>query len=119
MGRPPVVRERLEHIDLVATIRRHVDDCIRRGLQPSVGAAATLAGTGPMQLARYVRAFDDTSPLEVIHARQIEHAVKLLRRPSLTIRDIASRTGFGSRRNFDRIFRRYTGTSAEEWRNQR
>lgn len=56
--------------------------------------------------------------LEILNEIRIEEAKKLLRDPSLRIGDIASLVGFSDLPHFSRVFKKITGVSANEYRNQ-
>jgi LacI family transcriptional regulator len=56
--------------------------------------------------------------LDVLNARRVEHAQKMLAQTNLKIRQIAIDSGFGDVTRFIRAFRRYTGESPRQCRRQ-
>lgn len=54
---------------------------------------------------------------DLLNGFRIERAKEYLSDPSLTIADIAEKTGYTDLANFSRVFRRQTGMSANEYRN--
>lgn len=56
--------------------------------------------------------------VEYVHFLRIEGAATLLRHTNLSITDVAMEVGFESLRTFTRVFRKFKGMSASEFRNQ-
>jgi AraC family transcriptional regulator len=79
----------------------------------------TLADLAGMDLYRFVRAFKRSTGLPphryVLEAR-ISQAKELLRNPTLSITEIALRTGFATPRHFSVTFRRVTGMTPRVFR---
>ncbi|MBQ1260925.1 MAG: helix-turn-helix transcriptional regulator [Clostridia bacterium] len=71
------------------------------------------------ELARLEKTYFDTifkrkigiSVWDYVLLRRIENAVKLLKTTSLTVLEGANRTGFNNTANFNKIFKKYTGTT--------
>lgn len=57
-----------------------------------------------------------TNPWEYVLIKRIETAVELLRSCDSTVLEIASQTGFNSTASFNKIFKKYTGTTPKELR---
>ncbi len=57
-----------------------------------------------------------TNPWEYVLIKRIETAVELLRSGDSTVLEIASQTGFNSTASFNKIFKKYTGTTPKELR---
>ncbi len=55
---------------------------------------------------------------DILNHVRIEKAKELLREPSLRIGDIAEKVGFLDMAHFSRVFKKQTGVSANEYRNQ-
>ena len=55
---------------------------------------------------------------DILNHARIEKAKELLREPSLRIGDIAEKVGFLDMAHFSRVFKKHTGFSANEFRNQ-
>lgn len=56
---------------------------------------------------------------ELLNEVRIREAKELLRDPSLRIGDVAERVGFLDIAHFSRVFKKYTGMSANEYRNKK
>jgi len=93
-----------------------------RGLLASSGGSArgleevaAAMNQSPRTLKRHLRARGlSFSALRAGHVH--ERAMTLLRSADLSLDDVARRVGFTSVRNFERAFRRWTGTSPAEYR---
>ena len=55
---------------------------------------------------------------DILNHVRIEKAKELLKEPSLRIGDIAEKVGFLDMAHFSRVFKKQTGFSANEYRNQ-
>ncbi len=55
---------------------------------------------------------------DILNQTRIEKAKELLWEPSLRIGDIAEKVGFLDMAHFSRVFKKFTGLSANEFRNQ-
>ena len=60
----------------------------------------------------------DESPITYLNRWRILSATRLIKaNPDLTISALMQRTGFSSRSLFNRMFKRFTGTTPSSWRN--
>ncbi|WP_076986428.1 helix-turn-helix domain-containing protein [Actinosynnema sp. ALI-1.44] len=73
-------------------------------------------GVTPQHLAAAVRAATGRSPAEVIREARVIEAKRLLARTSLSVRQVARRTGFADPAYFCRFFRRETSLSPGAFR---
>ena len=55
---------------------------------------------------------------DVLNEIRIENAKELMEDSSLHIADISDRVGFADTAHFSRVFKKYTGMSANEYRNR-
>jgi AraC family transcriptional regulator len=81
----------------------------------------TLAGLAQMDLFRFVRAFKQStglSPHRYLVEARIDRAKELLRDPSLTITEIALRTGFATPSHFSVTFRRIADATPRAYRDE-
>lgn len=93
---------------------------IRRNLsQPlTLAAVARSAFTSRRNLARHFRKETGQAVVEYVHQVRIARARELLTSSSRPILEIALDCGFGSVKQFHRIFRRLHRCSPGQWRNQ-
>lgn len=84
--------------------------------QWTIAQYAKGVGVTPERLNATVRRVANRSPLAIVHARLIEEAVSLLEGSSMRIADIAEALGFHDPAYFSRFFKRQTGRSPNEFR---
>lgn len=68
-------------------------------------------------LSKLLNRYKQQSFSDILNNIRIEKAKELLRDPSLRIGDIAEMVGFLDMAHFSRVFKRHTGQSANEYRN--
>lgn len=82
----------------------------------SLDAVAEQIGISPYYLSRLFRAERGESFVEYLTAVRMKTAVRLAKETRLSIREIATRTGYGSPTYFCRVFKKYTGSTIGELR---
>ncbi len=82
----------------------------------SVAKVAKACGTSRRYLERRFKALTGRTILEAIHAKRLAVVQDLLRKPNLSITEIAVETGFSSVSTLCELFRRTYGMSMGEWR---
>lgn len=105
-GRPPAGLER---------VRRLLHDRFAESLR--IGELAGEAGIDPSRLARLFRLHYGASPGAYLRKVRIEHALRRLEDPDVTIAAVAAEAGFADQSHFTRVFRRQTGTTPGVYRN--
>lgn len=70
----------------------------------------------PVHLASVFRRFYRESIGEYVQKRRVGHASKLLLNPEIPLADIAYSSGFSDQSHFNRIFKRFTGTTPGAFR---
>lgn len=109
-GRPTAVAEEFARLiartgkDGGAEVPRSVRDCAER------------IGVTPGYLTEAVRAAVGRTPAGLLREARTKEAQRLLARTELTVRQIATRTGFADPAYFCRFFRRETGMSPGDFR---
>ncbi|MEM9319474.1 MAG: AraC family transcriptional regulator [Pseudomonadota bacterium] len=104
-GIDPVLYTRiLEHID------QHLSDTIR------TTELADLAHMSDSALLRAVKSMTGQTPQDLVRARRVEAARRLLQSSSLNLSEIAAATGFADQAHFSRSFKRAYGQSPLHWR---
>lgn len=95
-------------------------DFIRAHATEGIGASDVLAlfSCSRCLAERRFRAAAGRSILDEIHAVQVETAKKLLRQPFQKLETIPHRCGYASMPFFQKLFKRTTGCTMSEWRNQ-
>ncbi|MNB83449.1 HTH-type transcriptional activator RhaS [compost metagenome] len=68
-------------------------------------------------LARLFKQHTSMGPLEYIHSVRVTKAKELLTRTALSVRDIATETGFTDDKYFMRLFRKYENMTPTQYRN--
>ena len=68
-------------------------------------------------LSKLLNKYQKKSFSEILNQIRVSHAKELLRDPSLRIGDIAEQVGFLDMAHFSRVFKKYEGISANEYRN--
>ncbi len=77
---------------------------------------ARASGLSPTHFARAFRKSTGLAPHAWLLTARVEHAMTLLRRPGMSLSEIALACGFADHSHFTRVFGRKTGQSPSEWR---
>jgi AraC-like DNA-binding protein len=97
------------------TWRGRVLERLKSGVDPGIAAVARSLGVSPRTLQRAL-AEENTSYLDVATRARRAAAEQLLRRRELGISEVAFALGFSGSPAFHRAFRRWTGTTPNEFR---
>lgn len=84
----------------------------------SLDLVAEKIGISSFYLSRLFKAERGESFVEYLTSVRMKNAVRLARETRLSIREIAARTGYASPTYFCRVFKRYTGSTIGELREQ-
>lgn len=84
----------------------------------TVSGLAKVCGLSPTHFTRLFRRAFETSPIDWLRRLRISQAKRMLVETTLSVEEIASRTGYGDRFFFSKDFRRYTGVSPREFRSK-
>ncbi len=104
-----VDREFLE--TAVSTVERHMEDA-----DSNLDVLARELGMSRASLNRKFRALLDQSSNQFVQGVRLERGAELLRKESLTVGEVALRTGFGSTAYFGKLFRARFGQTPGEYR---
>lgn len=85
----------------------------------SLKSCAALLNLSPQHLSRLYRQKTDSSFLEHLTRRRMEEAVRLLCGTDLPIGELAEKLGFADPRYFSQVFRRHTGQTPSQYRQER
>jgi AraC-like DNA-binding protein len=84
--------------------------------QWTVEEMAALVGLGTTLFNEKVKSYSGFSPINYLINIRISEAIKLLKRPDISLTDIALDTGFYSSQHFSTTFKRLTGYTPSEFR---
>ncbi len=84
--------------------------------QWTVEEMAALVGMGTTLFTEKVKSYSGFSPINYLINIRISEAIKLLKRPEISVTDIALDTGFYSSQHFSTTFKKLTGYRPSEFR---
>ena len=82
----------------------------------SLESVAEFAGFSPSYFSRNFKLFFDMGFLEYLNQKRVSEATNLLSNTTLSIQDIAMKTGFGSIASFNRTFRKIQNCTPSQYR---
>ncbi len=96
----------------------HLEQVLRQNLahQWTVEEMAALVGLGTTLFTEKVKSYSGFSPINYLINIRISEAIKLLKRPDISVTDIALDTGFYSSQHFSTTFKKLTGYRPSEFR---
>lgn len=96
----------------------HLEEVLRQNLshQWTVEEMAALVGLGTTLFTERVKSYSGFSPINYLINIRISEAIKLLKRPDVSVTDIALDTGFYSSQHFSTTFKKLTGYRPSEFR---
>jgi AraC-like DNA-binding protein len=95
-----------------------LEEVLRENLshQWTVEEMAALVGLGTTLFTERVKSYSGFSPINYLINIRISEAIKLLKRPDISVTDIALDTGFYSSQHFSTTFKKLTGYRPSEFR---
>lgn len=95
-----------------------LEELLRKDLshQWTVEEMAALVGLGTTLFTEKVKSYSGFSPINYLINIRISEAIKLLKRPDISVTDIALDTGFYSSQHFATTFKKLTGYRPSEFR---
>jgi AraC-like DNA-binding protein len=96
----------------------HLEEVLRQNLshQWTVEEMAALVGMGTTLFTERVKSYSGFSPINYLINIRISEAIKMLKRPDISVTDIALDTGFYSSQHFSTTFKKLTGFRPSEFR---
>lgn len=96
----------------------NLEQALRQNLshQWTVEEMAALVGLGTTLFNEKVKSYSGFSPINYLINIRIAEAIKLLKRPHISLTDIALDTGFYSSQHFSTTFKKLTGYTPSEFR---
>jgi AraC family transcriptional regulator len=95
-------------------VLQYVDDHLAAKL--TLRELATVAGLSRMHFAAQFRVAMRLRPHEYLMKRRIERAEELLKRPEVSLVEVASTVGFQTQAHFTTVFKRFAGDTPYQWR---
>ena len=100
-------------------IEHYLRDCFRRATRPTVAELAAILRRRPESVTRRAASILGESLVDYMRRKQLEEAERLILVTTLSMREIALRSGFGSVATFYRHFREAHGMSPRAFRQVR
>jgi len=108
----------MDRSDFVAAADAYLADCFARETPPHVNEFAMRCQLPTAAFSRGFLAAVGEQPSAYLKRRQVERAAKLLRTTNLTMNAVGYAAGFGTRMSFFRAFRRATGKTPQQYRDE-
>ncbi len=89
------------------------------GSDLSLNDLAAECRLSPAHFAKAFKGSTGVTPHGWLQSRRVERATEMLRRPSLSLAEIALECGFSDQSHFTRVFKRATGETPAAWRGLR
>lgn len=120
----PILAEYLEKAAVAAAYSPHsqlvhrIMDYILNHLQDKITlkTLSTQFGINPASLSKLIREYTYTSITDFVNNIRIERAIELFYEQDVSVTEAASQAGFGSVRNFNRVFQDTLGITPSEYR---
>lgn len=85
----------------------------------SLSKVAAYIGINPNYLSRLFYSSGEDNFVDTLNISRIENAKLLLRQTGIPIKEIGFKTGFNSMQSFNRVFKKYTGTTPSCYRKEK
>jgi AraC family transcriptional regulator of arabinose operon len=109
-----VLRHTSEEIKRIRVILEYVENHLHTSV--SVEELAATLHLHPNYFISYFKRHFGTPPAKYVNRKRAERARQLLSTTSLSVKEIAERTGFADTNHFAKFFRKETGLSPTEYR---
>lgn len=84
----------------------------------TLGKVAEMTYVSQWHLSKLLNKYTEQSFSDILNQTRIDAAKELLKDPSLRVSDVAEKVGFMDVAHFSRVFKKFCGVSANEYRNQ-
>lgn len=85
----------------------------------SLSKVAAYIGINPNYLSRLFYSSGEENFIDTLNLYRIENAKLLLRQTGIPIKEIGFKTGFNSMQSFNRVFKKFTGTTPSQYRKEK
>lgn len=109
------VNKQKEYIEKFNLIFEYINNNFMEDI--SLEAIADVAGFSKFHFSRLFKQFTDISFYDYLNQRRVKEAEKYLLNPSLSITEIALRSGFSSISTFNRVFKSFKECTPTEFKN--
>ena len=101
-------------IDLIKSVLEYTERHYNSPI--TLNELAAVAGMNPRYFCRFFRSITHQTPIEYVNMYRIEKAAQMLHNTRLPITDICMECGFNDSSNFIKVFRKYKGTTPNQYR---
>ena len=102
----------LVEFDLYRRVMAYISEHFREDI--TLNSVAHYACVSPAHLSRVINHSSNLSFCDIVNSLRVYYAKELMEKSDATISDIAYESGFGSIRNFNRIFKTHFGITPRE-----
>lgn len=85
----------------------------------SLSRVAAYIGINPNYLSRLFYSSGEENFIDTLNLYRIENAKLLLRQTGISIKEIGFKTGFNSMQSFNRVFKKFAGTTPSQYRKEK
>lgn len=106
--------DRPHKIDLIKSVLEYTERHYNSPI--TLNELAAVAGMNPRYFCRFFRSITHQTPIEYVNMYRIEKAAQMLHNTRLPITAICMECGFNDSSNFIKVFRKYKGTTPNQYR---
>lgn len=101
-------------IDLIKSVLEYIE--LHYGNSLTLQNLADTAGMNPRYFCRFFRSITHQTPMDYVNMYRIEKAAQMLLSTRLPVTDICMQCGFNDSSNFIKVFKKYKGTTPNQFR---
>ena len=106
--------ETIHKLDQIKSVLEYIE--LHYAAPITLQQLADVAGMNPSYFCRYFRSITHQSPMEYVNMYRIEKAAQMLQETSLSVTAICMECGFNECSNFIKVFKKYKGTTPNQYR---
>ena len=100
----------------IAMVKRYIDKNVGGDL--TLESVSAIVSMNPAYFSRFFKRHTGLHFADYLTERRMERAIELLRDPVHRVFEISALVGYFSKKNFYKQFKRYTGRTPSEYRNE-